>query len=268
MNIAFDATALPVSGTLAPRDQTRAPTLWALVPCAGEGLRALGSAARPHQTAQRKQYQPIAGIPMVLHTLAALQAVERLHTTLVAVSASDSFFDARSCSRWVAVACGGATRADTVRGGLAALQKRGALDSDWVLVHDAARCLVTAAQINALIDACSQHAVGGLLAHQLTDTLKSASDDGTHVVATLDRHDKWLAQTPQMFRIGRLAQALAQCSSTVTDEASAMEALGDRPLLVPGNALNFKVTYPEDFVLAEAVLMLRKRSTSTLESPA
>lgn len=252
MNAASAVTALPV------RDAPP-PTLWALVPCAGEGLRSLGACTPlgASQVAQRKQYQPIAGLPMVLHTLAAFTGVSRLRGTLVAISAGDTFFEAHTNDRSFAVACGGATRADTVRGGLAALRERGALEDDWVLVHDAARCLVTTAQINALIDACSKDAVGGLLAHKLADTLKSANLDGTHVVATLDRSNKWLAQTPQMFRVGRLSQALAQCGSSVTDEASAIEAMGDRPLLVPGSAFNFKVTYPEDFALAEAVLLQR-----------
>ena len=271
MNAASAAKALPFSDASLPTQQvpddppdlTRVPALWALVPCAGEGLRALGDSPKSRQMAQRKQYQLIAGLPMVLHTLAAFAGVQRLAGTLVAISVGDTFFDTRASAARFVVACGGATRADTVRGGLAALRARGALDSDWVLVHDAARCLVSAAQINSLIDACISDTVGGLLAHKLPDTLKSAGDDGTRVVATLDRSDKWLAQTPQMFRLGRLSHALAQCGSAVTDEASAMEALGERPLLVPGSALNFKVTYPEDFALAEAVLMQRMRSATT-----
>ena len=126
---------------------------------------------------------------------------------------------------------------------------------DWALVHDAARCLVTPVQINALIDACEDDPVGGLLAHKLPDTLKS--EVVGRVDKTLDRSDKWLAQTPQMFRIGVLMAALAQAGDQVTDESSAMEALGLKPKLVPGSAQNFKVTYPEDFALAEAVLQAR-----------
>jgi 2-C-methyl-D-erythritol 4-phosphate cytidylyltransferase len=154
-------------------------------------------------------------------------------------------------------ACGGASRAATVRSGLDALRKFGAADQDWVLVHDAARCLVSAAQINQLIDACKDDAVGGLLAHKLPDTLKCEVDG--RVAATLDRSDKWLAQTPQMFRIGMLAQALDAAGSDVTDESSAIEALGLAPRLVAGSAQNFKVTYPEDFALAEAVLLARRK---------
>jgi 2-C-methyl-D-erythritol 4-phosphate cytidylyltransferase len=103
-----------------------------------------------------------------------------------------------------------------------------------------------------LIDACAHDEVGGLLAHKLPDTLKR--EEGGRVAQTLEREDKWLAQTPQMFRVGLLMQALERSGDHVTDEASAIESLGHRPLLVPGGTQNFKVTYPDDFALAEAVL--------------
>ena len=77
------------------------------------------------------------------------------------------------------------------------------------------------------------------------------------VAATLDRSDKWLAQTPQMFRLGLLTQALEQASNAVTDESSALEAMGLHPRLVSTSAQNFKVTYPEDFALADAILRTR-----------
>jgi 2-C-methyl-D-erythritol 4-phosphate cytidylyltransferase len=150
---------------------------------------------------------------------------------------------------------GGATRAESVLAGLRALVKQGAQDNDWVLVHDAARCLVMPAQINALMDACQDDAVGGLLAHKLADTLKSESHG--RVAQTVDRANKWLAQTPQMFRLGLLTQALEQAGAAVTDEASGIESMGLSPLLVPGSAQNFKVTYPEDFALAAAILNSR-----------
>lgn len=216
---------------------------FALVPCAGSGSRA--------GTAMPKQYQPVAGLPMVRHTLAAFAAVPRIARCLVVVAPGDRFLGALQ-PPFALVDCGGATRAASVRNGLQALLEQGAVRGDWVLVHDAARCLVTPALINALIDACAQDAVGGLLAHRVADTLKSESDG--RVSATVDRNGKWLAQTPQMFRIGMLQAALGQAGDAVTDEAGAMEALGHKPLLVPGGAQNFKVTYPDDFALAEAVL--------------
>jgi 2-C-methyl-D-erythritol 4-phosphate cytidylyltransferase len=228
-----------------------------VVPCAGTGERASAGAGGTAEAP--KQYRLVAGRPLVLHTLAAFAGVERLRSTLVAVAPGDEFFDSHPGSGYFAVPCGGASRAETVRGSLRALVERGAQERDWVLVHDAARCLVSAEQINALIDACVGDQVGGLLAHKLADTLKTASagPGGIRVVSTVDRGDKWLAQTPQMFRLGQLTKALEQFGSTATDEASAIEATGEHPRLVPGSALNFKVTFPEDFALAEAVLVQR-----------
>ena len=239
-----------------------AARLWAFVPCAGVGARAVGAGQQPDLP---KQYQPVAGRPLVLHTLAALAGVARLSGTLVGVSAGDRFFatlEPAGGPTWRVAACGGATRADTVLGGLGELVALGAAEEDWVLVHDAARCLLTPAMVDRLIDACQGDAVGGLLAHQLPDTLKAAQmvDGVARVAATLPRADKWLAQTPQMFRLGPLRAALQAMGAAATDEASAIEARGLRPLLVPGSAQNFKVTYPEDFALAAAVIESRERA--------
>ncbi len=220
---------------------------WALIPCAGSGTRAGGAGP--------KQYQPVAGLPMVRHTLAAFAAVPQLQRTLVVVAPGDRFLQPEASAGWVVADCGGDSRAASVTNGLAVLRSLGATDDDWVLVHDAARCLVTAAQIGRLIDSCALDEVGGLLALKLPDTLKQ--EQGGRVVATLSRSDKWLAQTPQMFRLGLLQRALLQAGGEVTDESSAIEALGLAPRLVDGSAQNFKVTYPEDFALAEAVLRAR-----------
>jgi 2-C-methyl-D-erythritol 4-phosphate cytidylyltransferase len=216
---------------------------FALIPCAGHGSRA--------GTTGPKQYEPIAGKPIVMHTLAAFAAVKRIAKTLVVVAQGDGFFT-RNFAPVTAAPCGGETRAISVANGLHELRKLGADSRDWVLVHDAARCLITPALIDSLIDACLDDDVGGLLAQPLADTLKVSQ--GGRVQSTLGREDKWLAQTPQMFRIGRLLEALEQAGNGVTDEAGAMEAVGQRPLLVPGGSQNFKVTYPDDFALAEAVL--------------
>jgi 2-C-methyl-D-erythritol 4-phosphate cytidylyltransferase len=225
-----------------------------LLPCAGTGSRA--------GTAQPKQYQPINGIPMVQHTLAAFRSVDRIEQVVIVVAPGDRFLNAILDTDMPGVQvlpCGGTSRADSVRSGLQALQDAGARASDWVLVHDAARCLIAPAQIEALMRACESDPVGGLLALKLPDTLKVETDG--RVSATLDRADKWLAQTPQMFRLGPLLEALqAQAAggfAGVTDEASAMEMAGFAPRLVPGSAQNFKVTYPEDFALAEAILRSR-----------
>ena len=226
------------------------PRCHALVPCAGSGSRA--------GTAQPKQYQPLAGRPLVQHTLAALGAVARIDRLLVVVAPGDGTLR-QPGARWQLADCGGATRAESVCNGLDHLLASGAAPRDWVLVHDAARCLLTPALVDALIDACLPDAVGGLLALPLPDTLKRAQDG--RVAATVERADKWLAQTPQMFRIGALRAALAPHAASgfagITDEASAMEAAGQRPLLVRGSAQNVKITYPEDFALAQAVLQAR-----------
>ena len=227
-----------------------APRCFALLPCAGSGSRA--------GTAQPKQYQPLAGRPLVQHTLAALGAVARIDRLLVVVAPGDDTLR-QPGARWQLADCGGATRAESVCNGLDHLLASGAAPQDWVLVHDAARCLLTPALVDALIDACLPDAVGGLLALPLPDTLKRAQDG--RVAATVERADKWLAQTPQMFRIGALRAALAPHAASgfagITDEASAMEAAGQRPLLVRGSAQNVKITYPEDFALAQAVLQAR-----------
>ena len=229
--------------------QTR---LWALVPCAGSGSRA--------GTAQPKQYETVAGKPMVLHTLAALASVRELSGVLVVVAAGDRFLNSAALPGALCFIadCGGSTRANSVLNGLNALVAQGAAVGDWVLVHDAARCLVTPAQINTMITACQDDAVGGLLALPLPDTLKSEIDG--RVDTTIDRSGKWLAQTPQMFRLGQLREALALAGSQATDESSAMEAMGLHPLLVAGNAQNFKVTFPEDFALAQHILLARQNS--------
>lgn len=267
------------------------PRCFALVPCAGVGQRA--GVAGP------KQYHPLAGRALVAHTLAALAQVGRLSATLVVLSPDDRQFEQaapqhRGEQAWVA-RCGGATRAETVANGLQALIERGAQPHDWVLVHDAARCLITPACVDRLIDACQDDEVGGLLALPLADTLKqeqphsvrshdpsgayapplssplSAESSSNHdnqlttesrtavvsrsrVAMTIERSGKWAAQTPQMFRLGLLLPALRHAGDAVTDESSAIEALGHAPLLVRGDLTNLKVTWPEDFSLAERLL--------------
>ena len=238
------APSLPESAS--PVANAPPARLWALIPCAGTGSRA--GANGP------KQYQLVAGQPMVLHTLAAFAAVQCLAGVMVVVSAGDDFFD-DSDAMFVIAACGGSTRAKSVFNGLNALLDCGALPRDWVLVHDAARCLITPQQIESLIDACLADAVGGLLGIKLPDTLKR--EVAGRVAQTVERGDKWLAQTPQMFRIADLQHALLAAGDAVTDEASALEFVGKAPLLVEGSAQNFKVTYPQDFALAQAVLMSR-----------
>jgi 2-C-methyl-D-erythritol 4-phosphate cytidylyltransferase len=222
---------------------------FALVPCAGTGTRA--------GTPLPKQYTPIAGRAMVDWTLRALAAVPRIEATLVVLAPDDTWFDepvaAQAGARAIGISrSGGATRAASVANGLQALLARGARADDWVLVHDAARCLLQPQWVDRLIDACIADPVGGLLAMPLADTLKSEAQGRS--TGTIARSAKWLAQTPQMFRIGMLRQALQHASDQVTDEASAIELAGGQPKLVEGDARNLKVTWPQDFALAQALL--------------
>ena len=225
----------------------------ALIPCAGTGSRA--------GTAQPKQYQSVAGQPMVLHTVQALAAVPQLASGWLVLSPSDDFAwsDAAWPKHFRRLGCGGASRAESVLNGLKAMLAAGLNGQDWVLVHDAARCLLQPEAVQRLIVECRDDAVGGLLALPLPDTLKREVDG--RAVETVAREHKWLAQTPQMFRLQALHDALTDVASSgfagITDEASAMERLGHRPRLVEGSAQNFKVTYPADFALAEAVLRSR-----------
>lgn len=139
------------------------PRFWAVIPCAGVGARAMAAGAL--EPSLPKQYQPLLGQPLVLHTLAAFAAVPQLAGTLVAVASGDDFLAAYPSSRYFTVPCGGPSRAQTVLGALRALLQRGAQADDWVLVHDAARCLVTSLQIETLIAECQHDSVGALLAH-------------------------------------------------------------------------------------------------------
>lgn len=219
---------------------------YALIPCAGVGSRS--GVDGP------KQYHPVAGRAVVAHTLAALGQVTRLRALLVVLSADDTQFESAVPgfdAAWVA-RVGGSTRARTVLAGLHELRRRGCQAHDWVLVHDAARCLIRPEWVDRLIDACTDDEVGGLLALPVADTLKQSHEG--RVGSTVDRAGKWAAQTPQMFRLGLLEAALAEAGAAVTDESSAVEALGYAPLLVRGDFCNFKLTWPEDFALAQRLL--------------
>ena len=256
------------SGTTSGTIAGMTGTFHALIPCAGSGSRS-GSHIP-------KQYQPLAGHALLWHTLAAFSACASIDRILLVLAAQDSWFaqlpvPAHIDTQRIAHApIGGASRAESVRNGLQHLLYSGAHPDDWVLVHDAARCLITPAHITQLMHSCQHDAVGGLLALPLPDTLKAQQPNETastaqnppRVAATLPRGDKWLAQTPQMFRLGlllqTLEQGLQQAPEHITDEASAIERLGLHPLLVQGSVQNFKVTYPEDFALAEAVLLARQ----------
>lgn len=224
-----------------------------LIPCAGTGSRA--------GTALPKQYQIVADQPLVMHTVQALAQVSQLTSGWVVLSPEDDHVWAEHGwpEHFQRLRCGGRSRAESVFNGLIALLAAGLNPQDWVLVHDAARCLVSPESVSRLIEYCRDDEVGGLLALPLPDTLKE--EECGRVAATVSREHKWLAQTPQMFRLQQLHDALADAAirgfEGITDEASAIERLGWKPRLVESSAQNFKVTYPADFVLAEAIIRSR-----------
>jgi 2-C-methyl-D-erythritol 4-phosphate cytidylyltransferase len=200
-----------------------------------------------------KQYLPLADKPMIFHALNTLCCCPEISTVFVVLAPDDTLFHSYNWSQFgdklQALYCGGDTRADTVLNGLIASEVE---PDDWMLVHDAARPCLTQRHLAKLIDVLRDDEVGGILAVPVADTLKRA-DAGQRIIKTENREQLWQAQTPQMFRAGLLAQALHQCK-TVTDEASAVEALGLHPKLVGGDSSNFKVTYPQDIQLAELLL--------------
>ncbi|CFB64537.1 2-C-methyl-D-erythritol 4-phosphate cytidylyltransferase [Pandoraea apista] len=210
---------------------------------------------------------------MLHYALAAFDACSEFAQTVLVLAPDDDHFDGRRFGtlRFAVRRCGGPSRHASVLGGLQALTEFGAQDSDWVLVHDAARPGITPALIRALVEALRDDPVGGILALPVADTLKreqapvqQADKGGLAVVqATESRDGLWQAQTPQMFRLGMLRQALEDALASgaeVTDEASAIERIGHAPKLVRGSLRNFKVTYPEDFALAEAFLSAARQA--------
>lgn len=217
----------------------------ALVPAAGFGAR------MEHELP--KQYLSLAGKPMIYHALNTLCACPEISTVFVVLAPDDTLFHSYDWSHFgeklQPLYCGGALRAETVLNGLLASEIE---PDDWVLVHDAARPCLAQAHLARLITELRDDAVGGLLAVPVADTLKRADSAG-RILRTESREQLWQAQTPQMFRAGLLAQALQQ-SNGVTDDASAVEALGLQPKLVLGDPTNFKVTYPQDIRLAELLL--------------
>jgi 2-C-methyl-D-erythritol 4-phosphate cytidylyltransferase len=229
--------------------------LFALIPAAGSGTRSAG--------AEPKQYRLLAGRPMLWHAIRAV-CVPRVASVFVVLAADDERFARHDWSAFAdrvrPLYCGGASRRDSVYNGLAAMAGSEVDADDWLLVHDAARPCLGLRDVTNLIRECEGDAIGGLLALPVADTVKQADKDETGAVrarTTLDRTQVWLAQTPQMFRAGLLAQALQKAPPTVTDEAAAIEALGLQPRLVAGSRDNLKVTYPEDFAVAESILEMR-----------
>jgi 2-C-methyl-D-erythritol 4-phosphate cytidylyltransferase len=233
----------------------RIPTTrcFAMVPAAGSGSRM--------RSEQPKQYLSLLGQPLIRHTLAVLCASPVIDRVYVVLSVGDQEWDSYDWTpfgdRLVPLFCGGASRADSVLNGLRAIADDTS-ESDWVLVHDAARPCLAPWHIDNLVRELLHDEVGGILAVPVADTLKQA-DGHLHIAATVPRDNLWQAQTPQMFRYVMLKRAL-ETARNVTDEASAIEAMGLRPRLVRGDPTNLKVTYPLDLHLAEWILQHREES--------
>ena len=226
-----------------------------LIPAAGSSLR-FGEPLP-------KQYQQLCGRTLLEHAVQALACAAVMRTIYVVLAPGDEHY--RTCvfegvDNVVALHCGGSTRAASVFNGLMAV-RNAVDDGDWLLVHDAARPCLSEPELARLLADVGDDEVGGLLAVPVADTLKRAGDDG-RTSATVSRVDLWRAATPQMFRYRLLVEALRRADrALVTDEASAIEDLGLRPRLVHGATTNIKVTYPEDLMIARAILEARGHAT-------
>jgi 2-C-methyl-D-erythritol 4-phosphate cytidylyltransferase len=232
----------------------------ALLPTAGAGSRLGGDLP--------KQFQQLAGRPMLAYAIEAFMQSPLIDSIWIGVS--PGFIDnpilkslAKGNKPVHFLPTGGPTRQETVRNTLAAQLKSGIPTDDWVLVHDAARPGITPELIKKLITSVQNSDAGGLLAVPLADTLKQADLDSViagnmpHVVKTIPRKHLWQAQTPQMFGLKELHDALEDAirlEADVTDEASAMELAGAKPLLIEGATRNFKVTHPADWDLMQLLL--------------
>lgn len=225
---------------------------WAVVPAAGRGERFGGRIP--------KQYAMLHGRPVIAWSVAALLAERSIARVLVVLAKGDRRWRSIAESRdpRVSTCVGGERREHSVANALAALAGV-ARERDWVIVHDAARPCLRREDLRSLLAATRADPVGGLLAVPVSDTLKKLGAGGRSE-RTVSRDGLWRALTPQVFRYGLLARAMGLCierERIVTDEASAIEALGLRPLLVRGHADNVKVTEADDRDLAEAILRTR-----------
>lgn len=225
---------------------------WVVIPAAGVGRR-MG-------TDMPKQYLPLAGRTVIEHTLARTLQHPSVAGGYIALGAEDAWWDDTGYVNHpdLVRVDGGEERCHSVRNALLAMEGRVDAD-DWVLVHDAARPCVRRADIDRLIETVDDHPVGGLLGLPVHDTMKR-TDDADQVISTVARERLWHAFTPQMFRYGLLLETLQTAlldGVQVTDEASAIEHAGHRPLMIEGHADNIKITRPEDLALASYYLAQR-----------
>ena len=237
----------------------------AILPTGGTGSRLGGETP--------KQLRVLAGKPMLAFALEALIATPEIESIWVGVSpsmhAAGDFAAFQESSSALLntkpnyfLPTGGPSRQETVLNTLRVMLDADIPGEDWILVHDAARPGITSESIQDLIhgvlDADTGNPFhGGILAMPAADTLKLAAASGQSIESTISREAVWQAQTPQMFRLADLYAALESAVSdraAVTDEASAIERLGGKPLLIKGSTRNFKVTHQADWELMERVL--------------
>lgn len=221
------------------------PAYWAVVPAAGTGRR-MGASVP-------KQFLALGDRMVLEHSLESLWHLSEIQGVVLVSHGHPALASIREKypDRHLIRADGGRQRCHSVLNGLLALTELADAD-DWVLVHDAARPCVRHHDLCLLMETLADHMVGGLLGVPASDTMKRADARGS-IEATIERTGLWHAYTPQMFRYGLLKSALQQALDDgfeVTDEASAVEHAGYRPLMVEGHADNIKVTRPEDLPLA------------------
>jgi len=231
------------------------PRVHALIPAAGRGTRYGGAVL--------KQYLPICGKAVLAHSIRAFQFHPLIAGITVILSEDDRWFESAvgPLSTVVETVIGGDTRAQSVRNGLRHIMENHP-GSDWVLVHDAARPCLSPGCLDRLLEQGMESPDGAILAIPVGDTLKCEGDKG-EIATTVDRFRLWAAQTPQLFQVEALAEAIdaAQLKGAeLTDESSAMEYSGASPKLVMGSAANIKITHPGDLAMAEAWLQRNEQS--------
>lgn len=226
--------------------KSRMVQIHVIIPAAGTGTRMANVLP--------KQYMPLAGKPIISHTIEVFFNNPRISSIHLALSTDDAFWRSLyldPASKLKLHYTGGNSRSETVLNTLQVLcENKHVDDDDWVLVHDAARPGLTNNALNHLLTTLEHDEVGGLLALPVADTLKLA-DTQHRIEKTIPRDALWQAQTPQMFRAATLQKALQRFAGAPTDEAQAIEALGLSPKLVTGELRNMKVTFPQDLALLE-----------------
>jgi 2-C-methyl-D-erythritol 2,4-cyclodiphosphate synthase/2-C-methyl-D-erythritol 4-phosphate cytidylyltransferase len=232
-------------------DPIASSTCHVLIPAAGTGSR-FGSDIP-------KQFQMLAGKMVIEHSIDIFSSILQIQSIWLGLTNIDEVYAGIQSPKVRILQTGGATRSQTVLNTLEQMIQNHIPLNDWVLVHDAARPGVHKQDVEHLIEVITKttDCVGGILALPITDTVKISDPSLSHIVSTRSRELLWRAQTPQMFRLGQLRDALRKAIQEgieVTDEASAIESLGLNPLLIQGSMENFKITYQHDLLSMEKLM--------------